>query len=96
MSNREALLTQRWSLNSQVCFLLWRKLREDTDPATVTSVDLGDIKTVKLCGTADDYELVEGLVLTQKVANSDITWVKKTKVGLFQYCLPAPITDMDK
>ena len=49
------------------------------DPATATSVDLRDIKIVKkLGGTIDDCELVESLVLTQKVANSGITRVEKT------------------
>ncbi|KAB0377110.1 hypothetical protein FD755_011554 [Muntiacus reevesi] len=55
------------------------------DPATATSVGLRDIKIVKkLGGTIDDCELVEGLVLTQKVANSGITRL---------ICLSAP--DMD-
>lgn len=66
------------------------------DPATATSVDLRDIKIVKkLGGTIDDCELVEGLVLTQKVANSGITRVEKAKIGLIQFCLSAPKTDMD-
>ena len=66
------------------------------DPATATSVHLRDIKIVKkLGGTIDDCELVEGLVLTQKVANSGITRVEKAKIGLIQFCLSAPKTDMD-
>uniref|UniRef100_A0A250Y2S1 T-complex protein 1 subunit delta n=1 Tax=Castor canadensis TaxID=51338 RepID=A0A250Y2S1_CASCN len=78
------------------------------DPATATSVDLRDIKIVKklrsgsrrsrnggLIGTIDDCELVEGLVLTQKVANSGISRVEKAKIGLIQFCLSAPKTDMD-
>ncbi|CAD7689566.1 unnamed protein product [Nyctereutes procyonoides] len=66
------------------------------DPATATSVDLRDIKIVKkLGGTIDDCELVEGLVLTQKVANSGITSVEKAKIGLIQFCLSAPKMDMD-
>ncbi|KAF3826739.1 hypothetical protein GH733_009264, partial [Mirounga leonina] len=47
-------------------------------------------------GTIDDCELVEGLVLTQKVANSGITRVEKAKIGLIQFCLSAPKTDMDR
>ncbi|CAO2640811.1 T-complex protein 1 subunit delta [Lemmus lemmus] len=46
-------------------------------------------------GTIDDCELVEGLVLTQKVANSGISRVEKAKIGLIQFCLSAPKTDMD-
>uniref|UniRef100_A0A8C0L7P8 T-complex protein 1 subunit delta n=1 Tax=Canis lupus dingo TaxID=286419 RepID=A0A8C0L7P8_CANLU len=67
-----------------------------TDPATATSVDLREIEIVKkLGGTIDDCELVEGLVLTQKVANSGITRVEKAKIGLIQFCLSAPKMDMD-
>lgn len=47
-------------------------------------------------GTIDDCELVEGLVLTQKVANSGITRVEKAKIGLIQFCLSAPKTDVSK
>uniref|UniRef100_A0A3Q3E5N2 T-complex protein 1 subunit delta n=1 Tax=Labrus bergylta TaxID=56723 RepID=A0A3Q3E5N2_9LABR len=48
------------------------------DPATATGVDLHDIKIIKkLGGTIDDCELVEGLVLTQRVANSSVTRVEK-------------------
>ena len=67
------------------------------DPATATSVDLRDIKIVKkLCGTIDDCEVGEGLVLTQKVANSGIARVEKAKIGLIQFCLSAPKTDVSK
>uniref|UniRef100_A0A8C5KQE5 T-complex protein 1 subunit delta n=1 Tax=Jaculus jaculus TaxID=51337 RepID=A0A8C5KQE5_JACJA len=66
------------------------------DPATASGVDLRDIKIVKnLGGTIDDCELVEVLVLTQKMANSSITRVEKAKIGLIQFCLSAPKTDMD-
>merc|ERR1712039_745801 len=48
-------------------------------------------------GTADDCELVEGLVLTQKVARSagGVSRVPDAKIGLIQFCLSAPKTDMD-
>uniref|UniRef100_A0A8C6SPQ7 T-complex protein 1 subunit delta n=1 Tax=Neogobius melanostomus TaxID=47308 RepID=A0A8C6SPQ7_9GOBI len=66
------------------------------DPKTATSVDLHDIKiTKKLGGTIDDCELVEGLVLTQKVSNTGVTRVEKAKIGLIQFCLSPPKTDMD-
>lgn len=45
-------------------------------------------------GTIDDCELVEGLVLTQKVANTGVTRVEKAKIGLIQFCLSAPKTDV--
>ncbi|XP_055289744.1 T-complex protein 1 subunit delta-like [Moschus berezovskii] len=105
LSDRETLLNSAaTSLNSKVVSQyssLLSPVSVDAvmkviDPATATSVDLRDIKIVKkLGGTIDDCELVEGLVLTQKVANSGITRVEKAKIGLIQFCLFAPKTDMD-
>lgn len=45
-------------------------------------------------GTIDDCELVEGLVLTQRVANSGVSRVEKAKIGLIQFCLSPPKTDV--
>uniref|UniRef100_A0A8C0I493 T-complex protein 1 subunit delta n=1 Tax=Balaenoptera musculus TaxID=9771 RepID=A0A8C0I493_BALMU len=105
LSDRETLLNSAaTSLNSKVVSQYSSLLSPMTvnavmkviDPATATSVDLRDVKIVKkLGGTIDDCELVEGLVLTQKVANSGITRVEKAKIGLIQFCLSAPKTDMD-
>ena len=88
LSDRETLLNSAaTSLNSKVVSQyssLLSPMSVDAvmkviDPATATSVDLRDIKIVKkLGGTIDDCELVESLVLTQKVANSGITRVEKT------------------
>lgn len=47
-------------------------------------------------GTIDDCELIEGLVLTQKVANTGVTRVEKAKIGLIQFCLSAPKTDVSQ
>lgn len=66
------------------------------DPATASGVDLRDIKIVKkLGGTIDDCDLIEGLVLTQKLASTGVSRVEKAKIGLIQFCLSAPKTDMD-
>merc|ERR1719388_98733 len=68
------------------------------DPATATNVDLNDIRvSKKLGGTIDDTELVDGLVLTQKVARAagGPTSVAGAKIGLIQFCLSAPKTDME-
>merc|ERR1719277_317417 len=68
------------------------------DPATATNVDLNDIRIVKkLGGTTDDTELVDGLVLTQKVSRAagGPTRIEKAKIGLIQFCLSAPKTDME-
>ncbi|CAM4471540.1 hypothetical protein PO909_015759 [Leuciscus waleckii] len=65
------------------------------DPATATSVDLRNIHIVKkLGGTIDDCELVDGLVLTQRVSTA-VSRVEKAKIGLIQFCLSPPKTDMD-
>ncbi|ERE86655.1 T-complex protein 1 subunit delta [Cricetulus griseus] len=103
LSDRETLLNSATtSLNSKVVSqyssllspMSVNAVMKVIDPATATSVDLRDIKIVKkLGGTIDDCELVEGLVLTQKVANSGISRVEKAKIGLIQFCLSAPKTD---
>lgn len=45
-------------------------------------------------GTIDDCELVEGLVLTQRVASTGVSRVEKAKIGLIQFCLSPPKTDV--
>lgn len=68
------------------------------DPKTATNVDLNDIKLVKkLGGTADDTEMVNGLVLAQKVSRAagGPSRIENAKVGLIQFCLSAPKTDME-
>lgn len=45
-------------------------------------------------GTIDDCELVEGLVLTQRLANTGVSRVEKAKIGLIQFCLSPPKTDV--
>ena len=61
------------------------------------NVDLKDIKIVrKLGGTLDDSELIEGLCLAHKFCNDfGSRKVEKAKIGLIQFCLSAPKTDMD-
>jgi len=61
------------------------------------NVDLRDIKiTKKLGGTLDDTELIEGLCINQKFANDiGAKKVEKAKIGLIQFCISPPKTDMD-
>lgn len=53
---------------------------------------------VFLCfrGTVEDTELVDGLVLEQKISHSagGVTSVEKAKIGLIQFCLSPPKTDV--
>merc|ERR1712218_379873 len=65
------------------------------DPARKNNVNLKDIKIIKkLGGTVDDTELVEGLVLSQRVAGG-VKKMEKAKVGLIQFQVSPPKTDMD-
>jgi len=64
-----------------------------------TNVDLRDIAVVKkLGGTIDDTELVKGLVFKQKATHAagGPTKVINAKIGLIQFCLSAPKTDIEQ
>lgn len=68
------------------------------NPETDHNVDLNDIKIVKqLGGTVDDTELVEGIVFENGCAKGGggPTRVENAKVGLIQFCLSAPKTDIE-
>jgi len=69
------------------------------DPKTAVNVNLEDIRLVKKLGASvDDTEMVDGLVLTQKIARNAggaPTRIKDAKIGLIQFCLSAPKTDME-
>jgi len=68
------------------------------DPATATNVDLNDVKIVKqIGGTIDDTELVNGLVFDKgaKKAAGGPTRIENAKIGLIQFCLSAPKSDME-
>lgn len=66
------------------------------DPAHAVNVDLRDIKLIKkMGGTIDDCELIEGLVLDQKTSGYDgPKKVEKAKIGLIQFCISPPKTDV--
>jgi len=69
------------------------------DPTSSTNVNLSsDIKVVKkLGGTVEDTELVDGLVFTSKVAHTagGPTRVQNAKIGLIQFQLSPPKTNME-
>jgi len=68
------------------------------DPKTATNIDLRDVKVVQwLGGTIDDTELVDGLVFTQKAVHSagGPSRVENAKIGLIQFQLSNPKTNMD-
>jgi len=68
------------------------------DPLTDTNVDLRDVKVVtKLGGTIEDTELVDGLVLDHRISHfaEGVSRVEKAKIGLLQFCISTPKTDME-
>ncbi|XP_076099095.1 T-complex protein 1 subunit delta-like [Mytilus galloprovincialis] len=106
LSDRESLLkSASTSLNSKVVSQyssLLSPIAVDAvmkviDPAKATNVDLRDIKMVKkLGGTVDDTELIDGLVFSQKTTGAGgPNRVEKAKIGLIQFCISPPKTDMD-
>jgi len=107
LGNREQLLqSAQTSLNSKVVSQNSDQLApiavdavlKVIDAATATNVNLQDIRLVKkLGGTTDDTELVDGLVLTQKISRTagGPSRIQDAKVGLIQFCLSAPKTDME-
>ncbi|XP_052767456.1 T-complex protein 1 subunit delta-like [Mya arenaria] len=67
------------------------------DPAVQDNVDLNDIKiNKKLGGTVEDIELIDGLVFDQRTQGmGGPNRVEKAKIGLIQFCISPPKTDMD-
>jgi len=65
---------------------------------TAGSVDLNDLKIIrKLGGTIEDTELVHGVVFDKHFAHTAAgpDRVEKAKIGLIQFCLSPPKTDLD-
>jgi T-complex protein 1 subunit delta len=106
LSNREALIASAiTSLNSKVVSnnsdtlapLAVDAVLRVIDAKTATNVDLKDIKVVKrLGGTIEDTEVVEGLIFDNSASHSagGPTTIRGAKIGLIQYCLSAPKTNV--
>ncbi|ESP02281.1 hypothetical protein LOTGIDRAFT_199820 [Lottia gigantea] len=105
LSDRESLLkSASTSLNSKVVSQysnIFSPIAVDAvmrviDPATADNVDLKDIKMIKkLGGTVEDTELIDGLVFNQKLSSGGPSKIEKAKIGLVQFCISAPKTDME-
>ncbi|XP_049848479.1 T-complex protein 1 subunit delta-like [Schistocerca gregaria] len=68
------------------------------DPNTATNVDLNDIRIVKKPGgTIDDTELVDGFVFDHACSHAagGPTHVENAKIGLIQFQLSAPKTNIE-
>merc|ERR1719221_228494 len=104
LSDRDKLLkAANTSLNSKVVSQYSSELSpiavdavlKVINPAKDHSVNLNDIKIIKkLGGTVDDTEMIEGLVFQEKSAGS-VKKVEKAKIGLIQFQVSPPKTDMD-
>lgn len=68
-----------------------------TEPGHESRVDLKNIKVIRsLGGTIEDTELVDGLVFTSRASGSNgPKRLEKVKIGLIQFCISPPKTDMD-
>lgn len=59
------------------------------------NIDLKDIRvTTVLGGTVEDTELIDGLLMRQKVSVGPKR-IEKAKIALIQFCVSPPKTDMD-
>lgn len=66
------------------------------DPERATNVDLKDIRVVKkLGGTIEDTHMVDGLIFNQKISHSGPTKIENAKIGLIQFCLSPPKTNIE-
>lgn len=69
------------------------------DPAIPNQIDLKDVRIVpRVGGTVDEMQLMDGLILSQKVnrnaADAPLK-MEKAKIGLVQFCLSPPKPDME-
>merc|ERR1719511_227457 len=104
LSDRDKLLqSANTSLNSKVVSQHSSELSpiavdavlKVVDPERDSNVNLKDIKVIqKLGGTVDDTEMIEGLVFQEKAAGN-VKKVEKAKIGLIQFQVSPPKTDMD-
>lgn len=89
------VVSQYSNLLGPICVdSILRVIDKDVD----TNVDLRDVRIVtKLGGTIEDTELVDGLVLNHRISHfaEGVGRVEKAKIGLLQFCISPPKTDME-
>lgn len=109
LTNEDALLkAAATSLNSKVvsqhstilapiAVQAIRAVMEPIEGGVGARVDLRDVKVIeRIGGTVEDTELVQGLVIPHRAANVNGPHrIEKAKVGLIQFCISPPKTDMD-
>lgn len=89
------VVSQHSSLLAPIAVQAVLKIRQTF--AGKDNVDLRNIKVIKkLGGTLDDTQLIDGLVLDSKFCSDfGSKRVEKAKIGLIQFCISPPKTDMD-
>jgi len=107
LTNREQLLSiAKTSLSSKVVSqysnilapIAVDSVLKIIDPLNSKNVDLRDIRIVKkLGGTIDETQLIEGIVFDHSVSHTagGPTRIEKAKIGLIQFQLSSPKTNMD-
>ncbi|CAJ0960091.1 unnamed protein product, partial [Mesorhabditis belari] len=106
LSNDELLVKMATtSLNSKVVSqhswllapMAVNAVKKIVDPSKDTNVNLSMIKIVKKLGdTVEESELIDGALIDQKtMGRGGPTRVEKAKIGLIQFQLSAPKTDME-
>lgn len=106
LSDRESLLNSaNTSLNSKVVHehsgilapMAVDAVCKLVDPARDTHVDLKDIRITKKLGeTVEDSKLIDGIIFNQKTESvGGPKKMEKAKIGLIQFCISPPKTDMD-
>lgn len=106
LSDRESLVkSASTALNSKVVSqqsstlapLAVDAVLQVTEPGHEDRVDLKNIKVIRsLGGTIEDTELINGLVFTERTCGvNGPKRVEKAKIGLIQFCISPPKTDMD-
>ncbi|CAJ0586755.1 unnamed protein product, partial [Mesorhabditis spiculigera] len=106
LSNDELLVKMATtSLNSKVVSqhswllapMAVNAVKKIIDPAKDTNVNLNMIKIIKKLGeTVEESELIEGALIDQKtMGRGGPTRVEKAKIGLIQFQLSAPKTDIE-
>lgn len=106
LDDREILLkSATTSLNSKIVSQYGSLIANIAVDAILRVADLGsravsltDVRVIKkVGGTIEDSELVEGLLLTQSVSTAagGPTRMEKAKIGLIQFQLSPPKTDME-
>ncbi|XP_055382730.1 T-complex protein 1 subunit delta [Condylostylus longicornis] len=88
------VVSQQSSLLAPIAVDAVLKVNESTKES---NVDLNNIKIItSLGGTVEDTEMVEGLVFTSRSAGVNAPKrIEKAKIGLIQFCISPPKTDMD-